>query len=485
MVDEELDQLLEGAKNVDVNAFVKDVLNSQEDLEVAEGSAGDEFELRRREKGKGIEETRDIVIHSRKDDPLAQDAHSSVDKEKLQELTVTDPTPSSSSPSSSSPKPKTGSEQVNEIAKNTVPLYVAEGLLLDKQKSQADVAAMVVEVDLFLKNYMTNNILHVHPTHAPTSSAQDLQYQMMKNDEKLQRDDLSIWWSLKIKFDKSVPSATPCRTAAICPKDHDDHHNNAQPEGENSVKRRKTSKHRTYSIGESSSEQAMDQESNPSGLGTQEQLDEFDARIDGFGTDDDEVPNEEVRRASVSCRSDAELLKERHCLGKQEGKVIDLIIEPHNQYLNKNDTEDLYLLCVNGKVDNYREWLLRSLTVFIRSTVIRERVQNFQLGMESYQQKVNLTTPTIIFPSIKEYELFTITSKLVVRMIYENSKKEKRVTIHKEIHKFCDAMLKRVLEKLKKYNKDVKYAYVDPSPSYVDVEYLRFYKEDLKDRLKH
>ncbi|GJT46692.1 hypothetical protein Tco_0955407 [Tanacetum coccineum] len=41
-------------------------------------------------------------------------------------------------------------------------------------------------------------------------------------------------------------------------------------------------------------------------------------------------------------------------------------------------------------------------------------------------------------------------------MIYENNKKEKRVMIHKEIHKFCDATLKRVLEKLKKYKKDVK-----------------------------
>ncbi|GKD20478.1 hypothetical protein Tco_1222181 [Tanacetum coccineum] len=52
MMDEELDQLLEGAENVDVDAFMDDVLNKEE-------SAGDEFELRRREKGKGIEDIRD------------------------------------------------------------------------------------------------------------------------------------------------------------------------------------------------------------------------------------------------------------------------------------------------------------------------------------------------------------------------------------------------------------------------------------------
>ncbi|GJZ73011.1 hypothetical protein Tco_0637157 [Tanacetum coccineum] len=70
-------------------------------------------------------------------------------------------------------------------------------------------------------------------------------------------------------------------------------------------------------------------------------------------------------------------------------------------------------------------------------------------------------------------------------MIYENNKKEKRVMVHKEIHKFCDANLKRILEKLKKYNKDVKYGYADPSPSNDDAEYLRYYEEDIEDRLKY
>ncbi|GKC08060.1 hypothetical protein Tco_0999670 [Tanacetum coccineum] len=107
------------------------------------------------------------------------------------------------------------------------------------------------------------------------------------------------------------------------------------------------------------------------------------------------------------------------------------------------------------------------------------------LGMKSYQQNVNLTAPTITFPGIEEYELFTITPEHVIGMIYENSKKEKRVMIHKEIHKFCDATLKRVLEGLEKYNKDVKYGYAIPSPSDADAEYLRFYEEDIKECLKH
>ncbi|GJW62827.1 hypothetical protein Tco_0112162 [Tanacetum coccineum] len=306
MVDEEIENLVEGTENVHVDEFMNDIFNDQEepdnrinprsykespkamkitdDLTIhnddeEEESAGDEFELRQREKGKGIEESKDTYLPTLIRSPrthiaplstdketlqeltvITQDAPSSADKETLQEFMVIDPPPSSSSP-----KPKTGrfrksfhelarilqsimeealpsmvGDRVNEIAKKTVLLYVVEGLLLNKQKTQADVAAIIV--DSFLRNYMSNNILHVHPTQASTSSAQDLQYQLyllMKDDEKLCNDDFSIWWSLKIKFDKPAPSATPCRTAAIRPRDHDDHHDDAHPEGENSAKRQK------------------------------------------------------------------------------------------------------------------------------------------------------------------------------------------------------------------------------------------------------
>ncbi|GJT13564.1 hypothetical protein Tco_0860606 [Tanacetum coccineum] len=156
---------------------------------------------------------------------------------------------------------------------------------------------------------------------------------------------------------------------------------------------------------------------------------------------------------------------------------IDTIKESDYKYLNKNNIEGLYLLCINGKVKDYKETrLLGSLFVFIRSTVIWEIVHDIQLGMESYQQKVNLIAPTITFPGIERKKLFTITYEPVIGMIYENNKKEKRVMIHKEIRKFCDATSKRVLEKLKKYNKDVKYGYANPSPSDAYDEYLQFYE---------
>ncbi|GKD05087.1 hypothetical protein Tco_1180061, partial [Tanacetum coccineum] len=107
------------------------------------------------------------------------------------------------------------------------------------------------------------------------------------------------------------------------------------------------------------------------------------------------------------------------------------------------------------------------------------------MDMESYQQIFNLTTPTITFPTIERKKLLTITSKLVVGLIYENNKKEKRVMIIKEIPKFCDPTLIRVLKLVKKKNIDVKHGYEDPKMSDNDVEYLRFYEEYIKDRLRH
>nr|GEV11251.1 hypothetical protein [Tanacetum cinerariifolium] len=105
--------------------------------------------------------------------------------------------------------------------------------------------------------YMSNHILHVHPTQASQVSTQEQQYQLyltMKNDLQLQRDDLPIWLVVKIKFEGLTAFNTSCRPYAIHLRNQDDPHSDAYPEGENRAKRQKTSKHGTYIIGESSSQ---------------------------------------------------------------------------------------------------------------------------------------------------------------------------------------------------------------------------------------
>ncbi|GJS57415.1 hypothetical protein Tco_0652199 [Tanacetum coccineum] len=173
-------------------------------------------------------------------------------------------------------------------------------------------------------------------------------------------------------------------------------------------------------------------------------------------------------------------------VARRANECIVSITEPDYKNLNKNDIEDMYLLIMNGKVPDYAETgLLWSLSVFIRSSVIWERVHDFQLGIESYQQKVNLTAPTISFPGVEKHKMFSIIYEPVHGIIYKNSKKEKRVMRHSEIHKFCDATLIRVLEGLKSYNNDVKYGYVQRELTNDEVEYLKLFEEEIEVRLKY
>nr|GFA56287.1 hypothetical protein [Tanacetum cinerariifolium] len=67
---------------------------------------------------------------------------------------------------------------------------------------------------------------------------------------------------------------------------------------------------------------------------------------------------------------------------------------------------------------------------------------------------------------------------------HSDSKKEKRVMRHQEVHKFCDVTLKRVLEGLKSYNNDVKYGYVTYNLNKDEVEYLQLLIEEIEERLK-
>ncbi|GKA58667.1 hypothetical protein Tco_0757980 [Tanacetum coccineum] len=78
-----------------------------------------------------------------------------------------------------------------------------------------------------------------------------------------------------------------------------------------------------------------------------------------------------------------------------------------------------------------------------------ERVYDFQLGIESYQIRVNLTAPTLTFSGIEAHDPYSIVDKPNTCLIYLNSKEERRVMYLIEIVKSCDGTLKRVLKEVK------------------------------------
>ncbi|GJU10001.1 hypothetical protein Tco_1132397 [Tanacetum coccineum] len=324
------------------------------------------------------------------------------------------------------------------------------------------------------------------------------------------------WTAIPSIVDASY--AVICRIFCVRTRDQDDPHDDAHPEGENSAKRQKTSEYEAYVSGESSSGQVNVEEPGPSTSVTQDIMEEIsltidEAKLKRWGSivfNDDDIEERTSRWVNKRQKEPGRLKEDIYSNSKivqviktywelgHEHKFITKIVarrandcivsitEPDYKILNKNDIEDMYLLIVNNKVPDYvNTGLLWSLSVFIRSTMIWERVHDFQLGIESHQQKINLTTPTITFLRVEEYDVFSIVYEPVHGIIYTNSKKEKRVMRHSEIHKFCDATLRRTLEGLKSYNNDVKYGYVQKELTNDEVEFLKLFEEEIEVRLNY
>ncbi|GJY91190.1 hypothetical protein Tco_0506386 [Tanacetum coccineum] len=204
---------------------------------------------------------------------------------------------------------------------DTIPVYVAEGLILERQKAKEETERLIAkasgniqaqikthidnaianvipsQVDASVRRYMSGHILHVHPAQSQTSSVPEQQYQLylaMKDDPQLQQQDIAIWLALQMKFGRATVPQIACRTPAVRPRNQDEPHDDAHPEGENSAKRQNTSEYEAYVSGESLSGQDLQEELAPSTLGNQEQDDDFDFWTDSYASDDDEIPSKQV-----------------------------------------------------------------------------------------------------------------------------------------------------------------------------------------------
>nr|GEV01375.1 integrase, catalytic region, zinc finger, CCHC-type, peptidase aspartic, catalytic [Tanacetum cinerariifolium] len=81
--------------------------------------------------------------------------------------------------------------------------------------------------------------------------------------------------------------------------------------------------------------------------------------------------------------------------------------------------------------------------MFTRSIVIQRRVEDLQLGVESYQKKLNLTNPDTFCSDLKHKEDYTSYSS-PRGFIYQNKDKQNRLVWIDELHKFSDATLNDV-----------------------------------------
>ncbi|GJR68385.1 hypothetical protein Tco_0014450 [Tanacetum coccineum] len=131
--------------------------------------------------------------------------------------------------------------------------------------------------------------------------------------------------------------------------------------------------------------------------------------------------------------------------------------------LRIQDIEDMLLLLVQGKLTNLtleeRLALNVSLRMFIRSVVIRRSMEDLQLGVESYQKKLNLTKPDTYKPDLKRREAYTAYSN-PRGFIYQNKDKKNRLMRIDELHKFSDGTLNDVRTALNDRLKGIQMEYL-------------------------
>ncbi|GJR04439.1 hypothetical protein Tco_0527423 [Tanacetum coccineum] len=391
------------------------------------------------------------------------------------------------------------------------------------------------------KNYVQSNVVHVHPTtttSTETKSSVNLQYQLylkMKRSLQDQVDDIALWEALRRKFKKSSSSNTSCREDDFH-SHHDEHQDDdAPPEGEKRVKRSKGSK-RSKSTREENvidEDEVITEDKTPEFIAEFQNVDKrvptiFDrARMEAtlrdslsnqsrnaeeyayhleqstnfmenqiYGNtkerkyvlslykihakefpepDLEEKLNRWVRKEFKTLNEDARITEvvrivtdQPHGLDFMEQILVmrannkpDSFSEADFKYLNKNDIEDLYYLC--------------------RS----KRIHDFQLEIESYQMKVNLTVPTLTFPGIEEHAPYSIVDEPQTCLIYLNSQDEKRVMYLVEIVKFCDATLEKVLNEVKLRMFESRMLKKPPLLSDLDQDIMKAYEREISKRLSH
>ncbi|GJY05170.1 hypothetical protein Tco_0371110 [Tanacetum coccineum] len=111
------------------------------------------------------------------------------------------------------------------------------------------------------------------------------------------------------------------------------------------------------------------------------------------------------------------------------------------------DIEDMLLLLVQQKLTNLtineRYDLNVTLRMYTRCIVIQRQVEDLQLGVESYQKKLNLTKPDTYKPNLRNKTAYTSHSD-PYGIIYVDQFKRKRLMRTDELHKFSNGTLNDV-----------------------------------------
>ncbi|GJT93255.1 hypothetical protein Tco_1082100 [Tanacetum coccineum] len=135
--------------------------------------------------------------------------------------------------------------------------------------------------------------------------------------------------------------------------------------------------------------------------------------------------------------------------------------------LHLNDIKDMLLLAVQHKLFHLNDIdivdLIVALRMFIRSLIVKRQVEDLQLGVESYQKKLDITAPKRTFDEINCKEIYTPSHK-PPGAVYEDRNQQKRVMRANKLYKFSDGTLLNVRDELHRRARDFQMGYNTDMP---------------------
>nr|GEV30706.1 hypothetical protein [Tanacetum cinerariifolium] len=147
-------------------------------------------------------------------------------------------------------------------------------------------------------------------------------------------------------------------------------------------------------------------------------------------TDQLDWVNPKGQQFAVNRESALDVYSKRRIISITDLKIMEWHNYKHLGKLSNLTVEELFAFNV-------------SLRMFTRSIVIQRRVEDLQLGVESYQKRLNLTKPNTYRSDLKRREAYTAYSN-PKGFIYQNKDKKNRLMQIDELHKFSDGTLNDV-----------------------------------------
>ncbi|GJZ29548.1 hypothetical protein Tco_0574195 [Tanacetum coccineum] len=268
------------------------------------------------------------------------------------------------------------------------------------------------------------------------------------------------------KFEKSSASADSCIDDAFRKRNHDEHQgDDGPPEGEKKRQQQQQECHAWVEDPVINEDEVIPEDETPEII---EEFQNVDKRVPTIF--DREKIKATLRDMLSNQFRDAEEYA-YHLEQSQNYMENQIVWESRQDDLRRSKPNSLIFYGPQRNLNKLPRYLYNKDLFFLKygnteekSCVIWERVHDFQLGIESYHIKINLTAPTLIFPSIKECDPFSILE---------------------ELSKFYNDALEKMLNEVKLKIFQIEFLKKAPLLGSLDLMIMKAYEREIKKRLSH